>query len=179
MSVIEPDGGDILDSGRVLYTPAGGGDVRWMAGDAYRILASREDGTGAIGMVEATVPIGAGPGPHVHARTDEGFYLVSGTIAFLGGEKTVTAEPGAFLHVPRGTLHRFMNVGDEEARLLFFLNPAGPELLFKHAGDRGPEQWTPQRRDAAIAAVAHLDVDLTAHPELDHLFQPERGRGIR
>lgn len=171
----------ILDSWRVLYTPAGGGAKSWVSGDVYRVLASREDGAGAVGMVEGTIPVGAGPAPHVHERTDESFYLVSGTIAFLSGAKTIIAEPGAFVHVPQGTLHRFMNVGDEEARLILFFTPAGPELLFLHAGDIPeagvqPVIWDAERAEKALAAVAHLDVDIVPHPELDHLFRPESHR---
>jgi mannose-6-phosphate isomerase-like protein (cupin superfamily) len=77
----------------VLYTPAGGGDVGWVSGDVYRTVSSQEDGV-SVGMVDATVPVGVGPIPHVHERTDESFFLLSGTIAFLGGEKTIMAEAG-------------------------------------------------------------------------------------
>ena len=40
------------------------------------------------GLVEATVPPGGGPAPHVHERTDETFYLVHGELEFLSGDKT-------------------------------------------------------------------------------------------
>jgi mannose-6-phosphate isomerase-like protein (cupin superfamily) len=165
----------------VLYTPADGGVVTWVAGDVYRVLASSYDGAGSIAMIDAQVPVGAGPNPHVHERTDESFYLLSGTIAFLGGDKTITAEAGSFVHVPRGTLHRFMNVGDAEARLLFFFHPAGPELMFLHGGDEpqpgsAPVIWGADRFAEAMASVAHLNVDIYFPTDLDHLFQPEGGR---
>jgi mannose-6-phosphate isomerase-like protein (cupin superfamily) len=181
VSLTEPNGKGILDSERVLYTPANGGTVTWVSGDVYRVLASAEDGTGAIGIIDGLVPVGAGPLAHVHERTDESFFLLSGTIAFLGGEKTITAEPGAFVHVPRGTLHRFMNVGDDEARMLFFFNPGGPELMFLHAGDKpepgsAPIVWDADRTAEAMAKVAPLNLDLHYKTELDHLFQPEGGR---
>jgi mannose-6-phosphate isomerase-like protein (cupin superfamily) len=177
VSVIRPDGKSIFDSRGVVYTPAGGGVVRWVSGDSYRVLATRDDGTGAIGMVDGTVPVGGGPIPHVHERTDESFFLLSGTIAFLGGEKTITAEPGAFVHVPRGTLHRFKNVGDVEARMIFFFTPGGPEMLFTHAGDKpepasSPIVWDADRTLEAFASVAHLDIDNVYYPEHDSLFKP-------
>ena len=181
MSLIEPGGNGILNSERVLYTPADGGVVTWVSGDVYRVLASAEDGMGSIGFIEGQVPVGAGPLPHVHERTDESFFLLSGTIAFLGGEKTITAEAGSFVHVPRGTLHRFMNVGDAEARMIFFFTPGGPELMFLHGGDKpepgsAPVIWGADRTAEAMASVAHLNPDLVYRTELDYLFRPEGGR---
>jgi mannose-6-phosphate isomerase-like protein (cupin superfamily) len=181
MSLIEPDGKRMLDSGRVLYTPADGGVVKWVSGDVYRILASAEDGRGSIKFIDGTVPVGAGPLPHVHERTDESFFLLAGTIAFLGGEKTITAGAGSFVHVPKGTLHRFMNVGDTDARTVFFFTPGGPELMFLHGGDKpeagsSPVIWDANRTAEVMASVAHLNPDLVYYTELDHLFKPQRGR---
>jgi mannose-6-phosphate isomerase-like protein (cupin superfamily) len=181
MSLMEPDGKGMFDSERVLYTPAGGGSVKWVSGDVYRVLTSAEDGTGSIGFIDGQVPVGAGPLPHLHKHSDESFFVLSGTIAFLGGEKTVTAEAGGFVHVPRGTLHRFMNVGDEEARLLFFFTPGGPELMFLYGGDEpkpgsAPIIWDANRTAEVMAKVAERNLDLEYHTELNYLFKPEGGR---
>jgi mannose-6-phosphate isomerase-like protein (cupin superfamily) len=182
VSLIESSEGGILDSSRVLYTPAGGGDTTWVSGDIYRILASGEDGAGTVGFVDGVIPVGGGPIPHVHGHTDESFFLISGSLAFLGGQRNFTAAPGAFVHVPRGTLHRFMNVGDEEARLLLFFTPGGPELMFKYGGDKpqpgsAPVVWDADRVAEAVAATARLELEDVARPDLNHLFRPERDHG--
>jgi hypothetical protein len=55
----------------------------WFNGDIYSTkLTGRQTG-GQIGLVEATVPPGGGPAPHVHERTDETFYVVKALCAFL------------------------------------------------------------------------------------------------
>ncbi|NMO51012.1 cupin domain-containing protein [Actinoplanes sp. TBRC 11911] len=134
-------------------------------------------------MIDGVVPVGGGPIPHVHEQTDESFFLLSGVIAFLGGEKTITAEPGAFVHVPRGTLHRFKNVGQEAARMIFFFTPGGPEMLFTHAGDvprpgEHPIVWDADRTAEALDSVAHMGIDSVYYPEHDHLFRPEPFRAV-
>ncbi|NMO53762.1 cupin domain-containing protein [Actinoplanes sp. TBRC 11911] len=182
MSVAGPYDDDILNSDRTIYTPGDAGVMSWVSGDVYRVAASREDGVGRIGFIDGIVPVGGGPIAHVHKKSDESFFVASGTIAFLSGTKTIAAEPGSFVHVPQGTLHRFKNVGDVEARLLFFFNPAGPELMFNYAGDKpapgsAPIVWDADRFAEALDAVAHLDVDIFPHPELDHLFRPGPGAG--
>ena len=75
--------------------PARQGPVTWFNGDIYRMpLTSAETG-GAIGIVEAIVPPGGGPAPHVHERSDETFYVIAGEVEFLLDRET-------FLRAPRG-----------------------------------------------------------------------------
>jgi quercetin dioxygenase-like cupin family protein len=59
--------------------------------------------------MEALVPPGGGPPPHTHSGEDETFYLLEGEIEFLLGEARITAGPGDFVNVPRGTVHCFRN----------------------------------------------------------------------
>src|SRR5947209_16765368 len=55
--------------------PARQGPVTWFNGDIYRMPLTAAETGGAIGIVEATVPPGGGPAPHVHERSDETFYV--------------------------------------------------------------------------------------------------------
>jgi hypothetical protein len=47
------------------------GPLTWFNGDIYRMPLTTAETGGAIGIVEATVPPGGGPAPHVHERSDE------------------------------------------------------------------------------------------------------------
>ena len=47
------------------------------AGDEYRYLATGAQTDGTYFMLEAMVPPGAGPPPHVQTREEEGFYMSS------------------------------------------------------------------------------------------------------
>ncbi len=43
------------------------------------------------------------------------------------GERTFTAGAGSFVYIPRGTVHRFKNVGETTARMLLMSTPARAE----------------------------------------------------
>ena len=73
---------------------------------------------------------GGGPPPHVHTREDETFYIQQGTLAAQVGDKALNVSAGDFVHVPRGVVHSFKNVGQETAKLLLVVTPAGLENFF-------------------------------------------------
>jgi hypothetical protein len=44
------------------------------------------------------------------------------------------AKPGDFVHIPRGVRHRFHNIGNHAAKMLFFFTPGGVEsIIADHA----------------------------------------------
>ena len=54
--------------GKSLYVPVGTGETKWVSGDVYTIKATAETTNGAFNFLEASVPPGGGPAPHVHNR---------------------------------------------------------------------------------------------------------------
>ena len=118
-------------AGRLLHRPVDTGLAYWGPGDRYTFLVTGEESAGAYFAMEASVPPGGGPPPHVHSREDETFYLIEGQIEFLLGDKTVTAGPGDFVNVPRGTVHCFHNIGTKSARMVLTFTPAGIERFFE------------------------------------------------
>ena len=55
---------------------------------------------------------------HHHGRHETSLYVVSGTVRLefgRQGTEVVEAGPGDFVHVPAGTVHRELNVGDVPA----------------------------------------------------------------
>ena len=121
-----------------VHVPAGQGPTTWFAGDTYTIKASAESTSGSLGLVEATVPPGGGPIAHIHTRTDVAFFVLSGQLDILDGERTFIADTGDFIFIPRGTRHRFKNTGVHGARMLFIFTPAGDEGVFRLGDEPRP-----------------------------------------
>jgi quercetin dioxygenase-like cupin family protein len=88
-----------------VYVPNKSGVTTWFSGDICSARLTGQQTGGQIGLVEATVPPGGGPAPHVHERTDETFYVVNGELEFLVGDTTFTASAGDVVFLPRGTVH--------------------------------------------------------------------------
>ncbi len=118
----------------VLHIPAGQGDSLYLVGDTYTFKAVSNDTNGAFTLFEGLVPPGGGPPPHIHHREDEAFYLLEGELEFQEGERLFTARAGAFIYIPRGTIHRFKNVGTESAKMLLMFVPGGMDGLFFEVG---------------------------------------------
>lgn len=100
-------------------------------GDVYNLLATGEETNNSFFQFEAIVPKGGGPPPHTHSREDESFYVVSGSLEMVLGDSTFQAKAGDFVFIPRGTVHRFRNVGSDTAIQLVTFVPAGMEHYFR------------------------------------------------
>ncbi len=145
------------DTSSVLHVPAGGGQKVWVVGDTYTIKARRENTDGVLGLLEASVPAGGGPPPHVHANEDEAYYVLEGELEVLDGERTFVARAGSFVFIPRGTLHRFRNVGFGHARMLVLITPAGFEEFFVSVGQpASPGEPAPPLGEEEIARTQDL-----------------------
>ena len=106
------------------------------AGDVYRFLITGSESDGQYFVMEADVPPGGGPPPHVQTREEEAFYVLAGELVFRAGGQRQVGKPGTFLHVPRGVPHHFKNESSEHARLLIWFCPAGiEEMMEKMAAD--------------------------------------------
>ncbi len=139
-------------SGQVAYVPAG-------QGPALRVLSQlivfkKRAEAGPYTLLESIDQPHSGPPPHIHHTQDEAFYVLEGQYEFLCGEETITAGPGSFMHIPRGTVHTLQNVGEGPARALVLLTPPGPlERLFKEVGEQVTDSTTP------MAPAAPPDMD--------------------
>ena len=116
-----------------IFRPSGTAPAVWGPGDLYNLLATGKETNNAFFQFEAIVPQGGGPPPHVHSREDESFYVVSGSLEMLMGDKTYQVKRGDFVYIPRGTVHRFKNVGGDTAVQLVTFVPAGMEGFFQEA----------------------------------------------
>src|SRR3977135_4448333 len=102
MSISLPpeDVGARYATGGCVHVPARMGITKWFSGDIYTVKLQAEVTNGAISMVDASVPVGGGPVPHSHVDEDETFFMLSGELEFLDGDKTFMAGPGDVVFVP-------------------------------------------------------------------------------
>jgi mannose-6-phosphate isomerase-like protein (cupin superfamily) len=122
-----------------LLVPHGKGTSVWLLGDLYAFKISSE----ALSVVELSAFSQNGPPPHIHLREDESFWVLDGEFSVLLGEQALTVGPGAFVHVPRGTLHTYKNVGRTPGRLVVMLTPGGFENLWKELGVPATQHTAP------------------------------------
>lgn len=145
-------------TGRHFHRPVATGPAYWGPGDHYTFLVTREESGGAYFAMEALVPPGGGPPPHIHTGEDETFYVLDGQMEFLLGDETILAGPGDFVNVPRGTVHRFLNTGTETAKLVLTFTPAGIERWFEETLERAPNdvraEDVPDNADEVAARYA-------------------------
>ena len=138
-------------------------------GDRYRFLITGAETGGAYFAMEAIVPPGGGPPPHIHRYEDETFYIVEGQCSFLLDQEWITAGAGDFVNVPRGAVHCFQNQGTQATRLILTFTPAGIEKFFEETLQRtlDPAADIPDNVDAVAARYA------AAAPRYGLQFVPE------
>jgi quercetin dioxygenase-like cupin family protein len=140
----------------LLHRPADSGDTFWGPGDVYRFLITGAETAGAYFAMEAFVPPGGGPPPHIHRNEDETFYVVEGSCDFRLGDERITAGVGDFVNVPRGAVHCFHNAGTLPARMILTFTPANIEKFFEETLERAldPTQPPPDNIDEVAARYA-------------------------
>jgi quercetin dioxygenase-like cupin family protein len=108
VSIVGPDDGEVIELG-----PA-----------SMRILEDGSNTRHGLGIAVSTLaPHAPGPPQHRHAKHEEGFYVIAGTVRFTVGEQVHDAVPGTLVMVPIGAPHAFENPGDEPAVMLSTFTP--------------------------------------------------------
>ncbi|MFD0070879.1 cupin domain-containing protein [Streptomyces sp. NPDC127166] len=104
-----------------------------------------------------------GPPQHRHARHDEGFYIISGTVRFTVGDEDYDAATGTLVMVPPGTPHTFANVTDQPAVMLSTFTPDLYVQYFRELQDvlADGRPMTPQANIDAMSRYA-------TEPATDH-----------
>ena len=119
------------EAAKPFFRPSGTAPAVYGPGDLYSMLVTGKESNNVFFQFEAFVPEGGGPPPHIHSREDETFYVISGNLEILLGDKIHLAKAGDFVYIPRGTVHRFKNIGKEMAVQLVTFSPAGVEKFFE------------------------------------------------
>ena len=98
-----------------------------------RFLVAGESSGGSASMFECTVPAGEklrAPA-HSHDAYEETIYGLDGVLTWTVNGTPIDVAPGQAICIPRGAVHRFDNLGQEDARVLIVASPAliGPEYF--------------------------------------------------
>jgi mannose-6-phosphate isomerase-like protein (cupin superfamily) len=112
-----------------------------VTGERLVFRRTTADSRGAVCSFDYFLPTrGSVPLAHVHPRQEEQFEIVSGTARVRVGWRLRRAKAGERVVVPRGTVHRLWNDGEDELHVLVEFRPAlrteeGFEQLFGLARD--------------------------------------------
>jgi mannose-6-phosphate isomerase-like protein (cupin superfamily) len=133
-----------------------------------RFMIWGDESGGGFSLVEHPMPLRALAAPlHRHSREDEYSYVVEGRVGALLGDEVVIGEPGDLIFKPRNQWHTFWNAGDEPARLLEVISPAGFERYFEEMIDLPREAGRPAPEAIAeLAARYGLELDPESMPRL-------------
>ena len=113
-------------------------------GDVYTFLATTEETDGEYFVMEGLVPPGGGPPPHIHHNQVETFYIVEGQMEILLGDQVYQAKSGDFVHVSKGTIHRFINRSQTPTKMILTFVPAGDvEQFFREAFEQTTDRNAP------------------------------------
>ena len=98
-----------------------------------RFLVTGENSGGTAAIFEVLVPGGqrlAAPA-HSHNHYEETIYGIEGVLTWTVDGKVIDVGPGQALCIPRGAVHRFDNLGSNDARILSTVTPAaiGPQYF--------------------------------------------------
>jgi mannose-6-phosphate isomerase-like protein (cupin superfamily) len=133
-----------------------------------RFMVDGDESGGGFSLVEHPMPPRALAAPlHRHSREDEYSFVLEGRVGALLGDDIVYGEPGDLIFKPRDQWHTFWNAGDQPARILEIISPAGFERFFEELVDM-PEQPGPPDPEAlaAVAARYGLEFDFARIPAL-------------
>ncbi|MFJ5018987.1 cupin domain-containing protein [Streptomyces griseoluteus] len=102
----------------------GAGETIVLGTTRMRVLEDGSHTGHRLAIAESVLaPHTQGPPQHRHARHDEGFYIISGTVRFTVGHDNYDATAGTLVMVPPGTPHTFANVADQPAVILSTFTP--------------------------------------------------------
>lgn len=103
-------------------------ELRWMGKTSTHFLATGALTGGEFALVEDHSVQGVSVPLHKHDADTESFYILQGEMTFYLDDKPgVRAVAGAFVHIPRGTVHGF-RVESETVRYLILTTPHHAEF---------------------------------------------------
>ena len=103
-----------------------------------RFLLTGDDSNGGVSVFEVLVPVGQKLAAPVHKNDayEEVLYGIQGVLTWTVDGTPIEVGPGQAICIPRGAVHRFDNLGSEDAKQLAVITPAimGP-AYFREAAE--------------------------------------------
>lgn len=111
---------------------AGDGEIIHIFSLGVRFMMDGRMTGGRFSVVEHPLPPRSLGAPlHTHRHEDEYSYVVEGRIGVQLGDEVLEVGPGDLVFKERGVRHAFWNPGEEPARVLEIISPAGFENYFR------------------------------------------------
>ena len=149
----------------------GDGLAGFLGSIGVRFMIGRSESGGGFSLVEHPMSARALAAPlHRHSREDEYSYVIAGRVGALLGDDVLVGGPGDLIFKPRNQWHTFWNAGDEPARLLEIISPAGFEEYFAELIALGGSTSVAPPVLGALAQKYGLEVDPKSIPQLVERF---------
>jgi mannose-6-phosphate isomerase-like protein (cupin superfamily) len=144
-----------------------------------RFMIDGEGAGGDFSLVEHPMAPRALAAPlHRHNREDEYSYVLEGRMGALLGDEVLEAGPGDLVFKPRDQWHTFWNAGDEPARILEIIAPAGFEHFFGELVEMGGVTQASPEEMAALCGRYELDMQPESVPGLLERFDLRIGEPV-
>lgn len=151
---------------RTVLGPSEGEQVRLLA-LGVRFMIDGDQSGGRFSLVEHPLPPRRLGAPmHTHSREDEYSFILEGRVGVQLGDGVMEVGVGDLVFKPRGIPHTFWNAGDEDARLLELISPAGFEQYFRELAPVLAQEGPQGAGVVAIRERYGLDLDPASVPLL-------------
>ena len=145
----------MISTGQTIENP--------VTGERITFHKTSRDTGGEYVLIEAAVAPGGGVASHVHPYQTEEFEILAGSVEFRKDGDKVVVHEGDSVTVEPGTIHRFKNVGDDDARFTTRVSPALEfesflETMFALAADgKTNKKGMPNPIRMAVIAKEYFD----------------------
>jgi len=131
-------------------------------------MIGADESGGGFSLVEHPIaPRSLAAPVHTHTHEDEYSYVLEGQVGVQVGDEVKVGKPGDLIFKPRGIPHAFWNPGDEPARLLEIISPAGFERYFAELDGLFPPDGAPDIEGIAAAQERYgLTMDFESRDRL-------------
>ena len=142
-----------------------------LGGIGVRFMIDGGETDDRFSVVEHPMPARALAAPlHRHLREDEYSLVLEGQVGALLGDEVLIGQVGDLIYKPRNQWHTFWNAGDEPARILEIISPAGFERFFEELVDLGGATQAEPQALAELCARYELEMDPASVPGLVERF---------
>ena len=148
-----------------------GGKAGFLGSIGVRFMLNGDESGQRFSVVEHPMSPRALAAPlHRHSLEDEYSFVIEGTVGALLGDEVLIAKKGDFVFKPRNQWHTFWNAGDEPARILELISPAGFERFFNDLVDMGGVTQADPQALMELCARHQLEMDPDSVPGLVERF---------
>jgi quercetin dioxygenase-like cupin family protein len=147
------------------------GKAGFLGSIGVRFMINGEEADGRFSVVEHPMSARALAAPlHRHNREDEYSYVLEGRVGALLGDEVLVGGPGDLIFKPRNQWHTFWNAGEEPARILEIISPAGFERFFEELVDLGGVTQAEPQILAQLCGRYELEMNPESVPGLVERF---------